>query len=150
MASFNKVILMGNLTRDPELRSTPQGTPVAIFTLASNRRYPKGGEQREETLFIDVETFGRQAENVAKILRKGALVLVEGRLRQDRFDSKDGVRKNIVKFKVVAQNVQFMPRSGSRPTEGPEGLEAAVEEPVSDGEPAAEPLESAGPPPEEY
>ena len=81
MASLNSVILLGNLTRDPELRSTPNGTSVASFGLAVNRRYRQGEEQREEVCFVDIVCFGRQAETASEYLSKGNLVMIEGRLQ---------------------------------------------------------------------
>ena len=82
MASFNKVILMGNLTRDPELRYTPKGTAIAKIGLAVNRNWTsESGEKKEEVTFVDVDVFGRTAENVGQYMRKGRPILVEGRLR---------------------------------------------------------------------
>ncbi|MFQ5911966.1 MAG: single-stranded DNA-binding protein [Nitrospinota bacterium] len=110
MTSFNRVILMGNLTRDPEVRYTPQGTPVAKFGLAVNRRYRQGEEQREETCFVDIVAFGRQAELVGEYLAKGRLALVEGRLQYRTWEGEDGVKRS--KHEVVAQSVKFMPSGG--------------------------------------
>ena len=81
MASMNSVILLGNLTRDPERRSTPQGTAVATLGLAVNRRYCQEDQQKEEVCFVDIFTFGRQAETASDYLRKGSLALIEGRLQ---------------------------------------------------------------------
>ena len=111
MASLNKVILMGNLTRDPEVRYIPSGTAVATLGLAVNRRYTVEGEQREEVCFIDCVAFGRQAETAAEYLAKGSLVLIEGRLQWRSWETDDGQKRS--KHEVVANNVQFMPRSGS-------------------------------------
>jgi len=84
MASFNKVILMGNLTRDPELRYTPKGMAVAKVGLAVNRTWrSESGEQKEEVTFIDVDVWGRTAENVGQYMRKGSPILIEGRLKLD-------------------------------------------------------------------
>ena len=116
MASYNRIILMGNLTRDPELRYTPQGTPVATFGLAVNRRFRQGEEKREETCFVDVVAFGRQAELIGEYLSKGRLTLVEGRLQYRTWEGEDGVKRS--KHEVVAQSVQFMPRPGDRPAAG--------------------------------
>ena len=122
MASFNKVILMGNLTRDPEMRYTPSGSPVASFGLAVNRRYRQGEEQREEVCFVDISTFGRQAELAGEYLSKGRMVLIEGRLQYRTWEDQNGQRRN--KLDVVAERVNFMPRAsqdggGSRPSSGP-------------------------------
>lgn len=110
MAFYNKVILMGNLTRDPVLKYLPSGTPVANFGLAINRRYTdrESGEKREEVCFVDVDTFGAQAENCNQYLNKGKSVLVEGRLRYHTWETEDGQRRS--KLSVTANNVQFMPR----------------------------------------
>jgi single-strand DNA-binding protein len=77
---YNKIILIGNLTKDPELRYTPQGTPVASFRIAVNHKYKQADEIKQETMFIDNVVFGRQAETCSKYLNKGSAVLVEGRL----------------------------------------------------------------------
>jgi single-strand DNA-binding protein len=110
MASFNKVILMGNLTRDPELRVTPKGTAVCQIGLAVNSTYKdKEGNQKEEVTFIDVDVFGRQAEVIAKYMSKGRPILIEGRLKLDSWESKEGEKRS--KLKVVLENFQFV---GSR------------------------------------
>ena len=115
---YNKVILIGNLTKDPELRYTPQGTPVTSFRLAVNYRYKQsasgGDDMKQETLFIDNVIFGKQAESCSKYLNKGSSVLVEGRLQERRWES-DGQQKS--KFEIIAQSVRFL----SRKT-GPEEL----------------------------
>lgn len=117
MTSFNKVILMGNLTRDPEMRYTPNGTAVATLGLAVNRRYRQGEEQREEVCFVDVVVFGRQAENCSQYLTKGAGVIIDGRLTYRRWETEDGMKRS--KHEVVAQDVRFMPRRDA--VGGPEG-----------------------------
>lgn len=110
MASFNKVILLGNLTRDPELRVTPKGTSVCQFSLAVNSSYKdKDGNAREEVTFVDIDCFGRQAELIAKHLNKGRPLLVEGRLKMDEWETKEGEKRR--KLKVVLDNFQFV---GSR------------------------------------
>jgi single-strand DNA-binding protein len=109
MASLNSVILLGNLTRDPELRTTPQGTSVASFGLAVNRRYRQGEEQREEVCFVDIVCFGRQAETATEYLSKGNLALIEGRLQWRSWETPDGQKRS--KHEVIANNIQFMPRS---------------------------------------
>lgn len=110
MASFNKVILLGNLTRDPEMRYTPSGTPVASFGLAVNRRYRQGDEQKEEVCFVDISAFGRQAELAGEYLGKGRMVLIEGRLQFRSWEDQNGQRRS--KLDVVAERVNFMPRTG--------------------------------------
>ncbi len=118
MATLNRVYLLGNLTRDPELRYTPSGTAVTSFGLAVNRRYRHGEEWKEETCFVDVTVFGRQAENVSEYLSKGRQALVEGRLTWRSWETEEGTRRS--KHEVVAQNVQFIggpPRGEAAPKE---------------------------------
>lgn len=109
---YNKIILIGNLTKDPELRYTPQGTPVASFRLAVNYRYKQAEEAKQETMFIDNVVFGKQAESCSKYLNKGSSVLVEGRLQERRWES-NGQQKS--KFEVIAQSVRFLSRRGASP-----------------------------------
>jgi len=108
MASFNRVILAGNLTRDPELRYTPKGTAVARITLAVNRTW-KGetGEMKEEVSFVDVDVWGRQAEVIAQYMKKGRPLLVEGRLKQDTWEDKNTKQKQS-KLKVVLESFSFI------------------------------------------
>lgn len=117
---YNKIILIGNLTKDPELRYTPQGTPVATFRLAVNYQYKQGDENKKETTFIDIVVFGRQAESCSQYLNKGSSALVEGRLQERRWES-DGQQRS--KFEVVAQSVKFLSsrRSGQGSTGSGEG-----------------------------
>ena len=107
---YNKIILIGNLTKDPELRYTPQGTPVASFRLAVNYRYKQSDDMKQETMFIDNVVFGKQAESCSKYLSKGSPVLVEGRLQERRWET-NGQQKS--KFEVVAQSVRFLSRRSS-------------------------------------
>jgi len=112
MASFNKVILVGNLTRDPELRYTPKGMAIAKIGLAVNRNWTsEGGEKKEEVTFVDVDVFGRTAENVAQYMKKGRPILVEGRLRLDQWDDKQTGQKRS-RLGVVAETVQFLGSAG--------------------------------------
>lgn len=111
MASFNKVILIGNLTRDPDLRTTQNGTAICDLGLAVNRRWrDQSGRDQEETCFVDVAVWGRSAENCAQYLQKGAPVLVEGRLRLEQWEDRNGGGKRS-RLTVVAEVVQFL---GSR------------------------------------
>jgi single-strand DNA-binding protein len=111
MASFNKVMLMGNLTRDPELKYTPKGTAIADIGLAVNRTYTAdNGEKREEVTFIDVTLWGRVAEIVGEYCKKGRPLFVEGRLQLDTWDDKQTGQKRS-KLKVVGENIQLL---GSR------------------------------------
>lgn len=107
---FNKVILMGNLTRNPELSYTPSGVAVAKFGLAVNRKFKQGEELKEEVCFIDVTVFGNQADSVAQYLSKGRTALIEGRLRQQRWQAEDGTNRS--KHEVIADGVTFV---GGRP-----------------------------------
>lgn len=105
---FNKVILMGNLTRDPELRYTPKGTAVAQVGLAVNRTWKnESGQQMEEVTFIDCNFFGRQAEAISQYLKKGRPVLIEGRLKLDTWDDKHTNQKRS-KLNVVGETCQFL------------------------------------------
>ena len=118
MASFNKVILVGNLTRDPELRYTPKGTAVAKVGLAVNRVWTsETGEKKEEVTFVDVDVFGRTAENVGQYMRKGSPILIEGRLRLDSWDDKQTGQKRS-KLGVVAETVQFLGGGNARGGDG--------------------------------
>ena len=107
MSTFNKVIIMGNLTADPELRATKSGKSVAQFTIALNRKYGSGDEQREETSFIDVILWERLAELAQRYLNKGRSVLVEGRLQQDTWQDKQSGQKRS-KIRVVAERLEFV------------------------------------------
>src|SRR5690349_15592827 len=113
MSSFNKVMLMGNLTRDPQMKQLPNNSVVAEFGLATTRRYrTAGGEDREETAFVDCAAFGKQAEVISQFCRKGKPLFVEGRLRYDTWDDKMGGGKRS-KLSVVIENFQFVgPREG--------------------------------------
>jgi len=136
MTSFNKVILMGNLTRDPEVRFTPSGTPVANFRMAVNHRYKQGNEMRDDVCYIDVVVFGKQAESCGQYLNKGNGVIVDGRLQERRWETEDGQKRS--KHEVVAQQVRFMPkRQGAGGMAGEEAAAAAVpdEAPVEDDVP---------------
>ena len=140
MASFNKVILMGNLTRDPELRYTPKGTAIAKIGLAVNRVWTnEAGEKKEEVTFVDVDVFGRTAENVGQYMRKGRPILIEGRLRLDQWDDKQTGQKKS-KLGVVAETVQFL---GSAPGGGEGGAPSAPAAPR-----AARPAAPAAPAPD--
>lgn len=107
MANLNKVMLIGNLTRDPEVRYTPKGTAVADLGLAVNRRYTLGEERKEEVTFIDVTLWGKTAELAEKYLRKGRPVYIEGRLQLDSWDDKATGQKRS-KLKVIGENLEFL------------------------------------------
>ena len=151
MANFNKVILAGNLTRDPEMRYTPKGTAVARIGLAVNRTWKsETGETKEEVTFVDVEAFGRQAEVIAQYMKKGRPFLVEGRLKLDQWEDKNTHQKQS-KLKVVLESFSFIDsnRGGDSPvpSEPPRPRPAAAAAPAPAAAP--EPAEPDGPPAEE-
>ena len=115
--SLNSVNIMGNLTRDPELKYTPSGKTVCSLSLANNRVYTKNGEKTTEVSYFDVEVWGAAAENCSKYLTKGSGIIVEGRLRQDRWE-KDG--KTHSRVRITANNIHFMPKkTGAASSGGP-------------------------------
>jgi single-strand DNA-binding protein len=141
MASFNKVILAGNLTRDPELRYTPKGTAVAKLTLAVNRTWKsETGESKEEVSFVDVDVWGRQAEVIAQYMRKGRPLLVEGRLKQDTWEDKTTHQKQS-KLKVVLESFSFI--DSNRPEGGGGGGAPTSDAPRRASPPPAKSPESA-------
>lgn len=138
MASVNKVLLLGNLTRDPELRYTPQGAAVCEFSLALNRAYTskQTGQRVEEVSFVDVVAWARTAELCAEYLKKGRQVFVEGRLTQDRWESPEG--KKMSKLRVTAETVTFLggrPSGEGRPGGAPGSSPATPEEPPPETDP---------------
>ncbi len=129
MASFNKVILLGNLTRDPEVRYTPKGSAVCDLGLAVNRQYSlDNGEKREEVTYVDVVLWARLAEIAGEYLKKGRPVFIEGRLQLDSWDDKQSGQKR-TKLRVVGETMQLL---GSRPGAGG-GTGAEMEEGMSSG-----------------
>jgi len=146
MASFNRVILAGNLTRDPELRYTPKGTAIARIGLAVNRTWKsETGEMKEEVTFVDVDAFGRQAEVIAQYMKKGRPLLVEGRLKLDQWEDKNTHQKQS-KLKVVLEGFSFIDTRGAEggapPSEAPRPRPAAPA-PHAPEPPPAEPEGSA-------
>jgi single-strand DNA-binding protein len=128
MASFNKVILLGNLTRDPEIRYTPKGTAVTEIGLAVNRVYMgENNEKREEATFVDVTLWGRTAEIAGEYLKKGRPVFIEGRLQLDTWEDKQSGQKRS-KLKVVGEGLQLL---GSRPSGSSAAPAEAGDEPSS-------------------
>ena len=126
MSSFNKVILLGNLTANPELRVTKTGLSICKFTLAVNRKFTtQNSEEREEVAFIDIDAFGKQAENISKYLSKGSPLLVEGRLRLDRWETPQGEKRS--KLAVTLETFRFMgggkrdESNQNQPEEGSQG-----------------------------
>ena len=115
MASFNKVILMGNLTRDPQMKYLPSQTPVVEFGIATNRRFKtQAGEDKEEVTFVDCAAFGKQAEVINQWCRKGKQLFIEGRLKFDSWDDKNGGGKRS-KLSVIVEQFQFV---GGRDQDG--------------------------------
>ena len=126
MPSFNKVMLMGNLTRDPELRFTPNGSAVTSFGLAVNRKFKQGDEWKDDVCFVDITVWGKQGENCAEYLSKGRPAFVEGHLKFSTWES-DGQKRN--KLEVVANSVQFL---GSRNDSQGDSSVGQVPEPEDD------------------
>src|SRR6202007_1655300 len=125
MGNFNRVILVGNLTRDPEVRYTPKGTPVAEIGLAVNRVYSgEDGERKEETTFIDVTLWARQAEIAGQYLKKGRQVFIEGRLQLDSWDDKQTGQKRS-RLRVIGGNLQMLGARGEVESGGTGGAPAA-------------------------
>lgn len=121
MAGFNKIFLLGNLTRDPQLSYTPSQTAVVDFGLATNRRWTgQDGSQRQDTCFVDCRAFGRQAENINKFLTKGRAVFIEGRLSFESWTAQDGTKRS--RHRVTVENFQFLPAAGGTepPADQPE------------------------------
>ena len=107
MSNYNKVLLMGNLTRDPELRRTSGGTAVTTIGMAINRSWTgSDGEKKEETTFVDIDVWGKQAETLCEYMRKGRPLFIEGRLQLDQWETQDGQKRS--KLKVVCERFQFI------------------------------------------
>lgn len=137
MASLNKTFLIGNLTRDPELRYTPKGTAVAKIGIAVNRQWKgENGEKKEEVTFIDVDAFGKQAETIGQYCKKGSSIFIEGRLKLDTWDDKQTNQKR-QKLGVVLENFQFLGGKGKQEGgSGPaENFPKAKPQPDADPEP---------------
>lgn len=118
MSSLNKVLLMGNLTRDPEIRHTPRGTAVAELSMAINRSWRNdAGEKQEEVTFVEVTLWGKTAELAGKYLAKGRGVFIEGRLQMDTWEDKDTGKKR-QKLKIIGEGMQFLPGSGGGTNNG--------------------------------
>jgi len=148
MANYNKVFLMGNLTRDPELRYTPKGTAVADVGLAVNRvRTNDQGQRQEDTTFVDVTLWGRQAELAQQYLGKGRPIFIEGRLQLDSWEDKQSGQKRS-KLKVVGERLEFLPdgRGGAGGGGGGQAPQQAPQQaPPQDDGPAAQPPAPAEP-----
>jgi len=154
MAELNKVMLIGRLTKDPELRYTPGGAAVAQLRMAVNHTYRSKEEKKEEVLYIDVNLFGRSAETVKQYLSKGRELFIEGRLQQNDWQDKSGQKRTT--YRVVADRFQFIGSGGgARSSGGGDTREMAAEEGGGGGPPdsmdagEAPSRSDAGPPPED-
>jgi len=157
MANYNRVILVGNLTRDPQLSYLPSQTPVVEIGLAVNRRWRgQDDQQREETCFIDCRAYGRQAEVINQYLSKGRPVLIEGRLQYDTWEGKDGTKRS--KHRVIVERFQFMGQGGGDAAGAPRGAprqaparapSQAPSQTPSQAPPQTPPQAQAPPPPDE-
>ena len=136
---FNKVILIGNLTRDVELRYTPSGTAIAKFGLATNRTYkdPITGENKQEVMFIDITVFGRSAEVANQYLSKGRKVLIEGRLVFDQWVDSSGQKRS--KHSVVAEKLQFMDSKSDVEAQGMQPMQNSYQQPMQ--QPQSQPMQ---------
>ena len=143
MANFNKVMLMGNLTRDPEVRYTPKGTAIATIGLAVNRVWStEAGEKKEEVTFVDVDVWGKQAETIGQYMSKGKPIFIEGRLKLDSWDDKESGQKRS-KLKVVCESFQFIgaPKGTGEVSERPPARSGA---PSRQAKPAEEDTPQSG------
>ncbi len=142
MASLNKVFLIGNLTRDPEIRYTPGGAALCALGLAVNRKYTTAnGEERSDTCFIDIEVWGKQAESCNTYLKKGAPAFVEGRLKFDQWDDRESGRKRS-RITVTGERIQFL----GAPSRGSEYSDTPAEFSHSDRPPPAPASKESAPP----
>jgi single-strand DNA-binding protein len=143
MANLNKVMLIGNLTRDPELRHTPKGTAVSEISLAINRNWTNDqGQKQEETTFVEVTLWGRQAEVVQQYVTKGSPIYIEGRLQLDSWDDKETGKKRS-KLRVIGENFQFL---SGKPGSGGGGGGGDYSERSQSSSAAAAPQQRSGPP----
>jgi len=153
MANYNKVILIGNLTRDPQMSYLPSQTPVVELGLAVNRRWRgQDGQQREDTCFIDCRAYGKTAETLNQYVRKGNPILLEGRLQYDTWEGKDGVKRS--KHRVIVERFQFLPTGQGQAGRPAAAAPTAPAAPRPAGGPAPVPpppeeLEEPAPPPED-
>jgi single-strand DNA-binding protein len=150
MPNLNKVLLMGNLTRDPELRYTPSGAAVVEFGMAINRQWKgQDGQKKEEVTFVDVMAWQRTAEIISEYCKKGSPLFVEGRLQLDTWEGKDGQKRS--RMRVVVDNMQLLGSPGGRraPAEGgPAAPPSRNAPPARKPAPAAAPAQDAPPPPD--
>ena len=145
MASLNKVLLIGNLTRDPEVRMMTNGRPVCNFGLALNRSYKDSeGNRKEETTFVDVECFGPRAEAVARFFTKGRAIFVEGRLKLDQWETKEGEKRSAIR--VVLDNFEFV--DSRQESSSGKSYDSAEKSATDTGEETAKPNDSSDPDPD--
>ena len=143
MASLNKVLLIGNLTRDPDVRMMTNGRPVCNFGLALNRSYKDAeGNRKDETTFVDVESFGPRAEAVGRFFTKGRAIFIEGRLKLDQWESKEGEKRSALK--VVLDSFEFVDSKQESGSTGPRSREQAAPSHTNE----APPKPSSAPAPE--
>jgi single-strand DNA-binding protein len=145
MASYNRIIMMGNLTRDPQLKYLPNNTAVCEFGLAVNHRWrDRDGNQREEVCFVDLAAFGRQGEVINQYMSKGRPILVEGRLKYDTWTGQDGQKRS--KHSVVVDNFQFVgPREGGGQGGGQERAQGTYSQQDAYGQPGPGSASGSGP-----
>ncbi len=149
MPSFNRVILAGNLTRDPELRYTPSGTAIAKIGLAISRRwYNAARELQEEVTFVDVDAFGKQAQTIGQYLKKGRPILVEGRLRLDQWDDKNTGQKRS-RLGVVLERFSFLDFGQGRESDPPASAPPSSHQSAPSDPPPSRSAADAGPSPED-
>ena len=130
MASLNKVLLIGNLTRDPDVRMMSNGRPVCNFGLALNRSYKDAeGNRKDETTFVDVESFGPRAEAVGRFFTKGRAIFIEGRLKLDQWESKEGEKRSAIR--VVLDNFEFVDSKQDVPSNQGRNIETTSSTPPS-------------------
>ena len=149
MASFNKVILAGNLTRDPQLSQTASNTTVCKFGLATNRKWRdrNTGENREEVCYVDCTAFGRSAEVINQYMGKGRSILIEGRLQFSQWQAQDGGRRS--KLEVVVENFQFLGSPGGGQRDGGNYQAQSAGPPPRSAGAGTDPMDDPGPPPDE-
>ena len=127
MSDINKAIITGRVTRDSELRKTPNGTSVTDVSVVSNRIWSKDGERQEEATFVDVTLWGKQAETLSPMLTKGRHIMVEGRLKLSSWETNEGVKRN--KLNIVAENINLTP-SNPNPRGNPQGNTESFNKPA--------------------
>lgn len=150
MANYNKVILVGNLTRDPQLSYLPSQTPVVEFGMAMNRTWTdrQTGQKREETCFVDCRAYGRQAETINQYMSKGRSMLVEGRLQLDTWEGKDGTRRS--KHRIFVERAQFLGGGGGAARQAPPQQPATqAPQPHAGPQTPPPPVDEAPPPADE-